>query len=262
MQTQNEALGSVKDFLAEELDRRVRLNPRYSLRAFSRDIGLSPGELSEILNGKRRATAKAIIKVSKKLGLSLAETQRLLGSTAIQEMAIRSQIDSAAPPEQELSLDLFRIVSDWYCFAILNLAETRDFRFDPQWIASRLEIGTTEAKLAIDRLERVGLIHRINGQLQVDPSFVMSPSGIPSDAIRSYHRQILEKAIRALETQPVEERDITGVTLALDPRDIPNVKQDILKFQNQLAERYSKGRKTEVYQIESAFFRLTKKGNA
>src|SRR2546430_13739191 len=49
--------------LRKELESRCRTSPRYSLRAFARDLKISPSRLSEILSGKQglsRAAARGI----------------------------------------------------------------------------------------------------------------------------------------------------------------------------------------------------------
>jgi uncharacterized protein (TIGR02147 family) len=210
-------------------------------------LKLSPGALSEILSGKRPLTLKLIQKISAPLGLKASDWLSPAGT----------QAESEKLKERQLSLDLFRIVSDWYCFAILNLAETENFREDSNWIARRMGIAPMEAKLALERLERVGLLERVQGRLRPDPSFVMSPSDLPSDAIRQFHKQILSKAMAALDTHPIDERDVTGMTLAMDPVRFPQIKKDIREFQDRLASKYSTGKKTEVYHLEMAMFRLS-----
>lgn len=243
---------STKTFLTAELERRLQANPRYSLRAFARDLKMSPGELSELINGKRRATPKAIAKIAQRLGLNHGETLQLLSVHQVDHAGLESAI-----PQTHLNLDVFRLISDWPCLTILTLAETKGFRFDSRWIGGRLGISATEAKLALDRLERVGLIQRINGQLQVDSSFVLSPDGVPSEAIRNYHRQMLEKALVSLENDSVSDRDITGISLAMDPADLPAVREEIRKFQDKLVAKYTRGRKTEILHLQTALFRLT-----
>lgn len=245
------------DFLSAEFERRVRANPRYSLRAFARDLKMSPGEVSELLNGKRQLTPKAIGKISSRLGLSTAETRELLERATL----VRAGLDAPRTASHTLEVDLFNIVSEWYCFAILNLFDTEDFRCEPAWIGRRLGISNTEARLALDRLERVGLLKRARGKLTPDADFVMSPSGIPSEAIRAYHRTMLAKAAAALETQPVDERDITGLGLAINPSDLPGLTRDLREFRDRITTKYSRGRRTEVYQLEMSLFRITEKGS-
>lgn len=82
---------------------------------------------------------------------------------------------------------------------------------------------------------------------------------IPSRAIRNFHAQVLEKAKLALETQSIEERDITGVTLAVVPEKIPLMKEEIRKFRRRISRLAKSPDATEVYQLSIQFFRLSNK---
>jgi uncharacterized protein (TIGR02147 family) len=258
---------SPRDFLAEELARRTQANPRYSQRAFARQLGLSPGELSEVMRGKRALSVRSALRIAASLGFTPVETQRLLQLCQVDKAkaltgteALFQSSNDVAGNSRELSLDLFRVVSDWFCFAILSLADTDGFHFDALWISKRLGISPAEARVGLERLERIGLIERDSkGRLIVARDYVLSPSGIPSEAIRNYHRQVLERAIQALETQTVSEREISGVGLAIDPRDLPELQKEINQFHDKIVNEYGRrgSRAKEVYQLESALFRLT-----
>ena len=255
-------LSTSASLLRDELTRRIRVNPRYSLRAFAQHLQVSPGELSEILRGKRKLSLKNAAQIAQRLGYSPEERERFLQvifdertGALVQEL----QKGALSSPEKNLTVDVFRIVSDWYCPAIVCLAETPGFREDPHWISKRLGISSHEARDALARLERVGLLVRDQSRLQVSPDFFMAESGIPSEAVRNFHRQILERAVQSLDTQAMEDRDITGITASIDPEDLPKMKKEIRAFQDHLVTRYSKpGKRKEVYQIESALFRLSR----
>lgn len=257
-----------KEFLSSELVRRIRHNPRYSQRAFARQLKLSPGELSELLRGKRKLSLKSAIRISKQLGLSAGETKHLL--TLVQRESTEQVLSGEAIPafnnaalsSHSLSLDMFALVSDWYCFAILNLVECEDFQHNESWIARRFGLSLTQVRLALERLERVGLITREQGRdkgrIKVTPEYVISPDGIPSEAIRNYHRQVLQKAIQALDVQPVDSREISGVTLSVNPVNLPAMKKELSGFLDQMAEKYGSGKnRKEVYQCEVALFKLS-----
>lgn len=151
----------------------------------------------------------------------------------------------------------FFLVSSWYCFSILNLADCEGFRWDPAWIARRLGLSKPEIVSALDRLERVGIIITENGKKRISQNYIANLGGVPSESIRNYHREILQKAIQALDFQSLEERDVSGVGLAVDPKHLPSIKKDIAEFQEQLLAKYSKGKRKHVYQLEVAFFRLS-----
>lgn len=254
---------SCRDYLNGELARRIQVNPRYSQRAFARHLGLSPGELSEVLRGKRNLSERSALRVSRSMGLTPDETRDLL--VLCQAERNRDLFESSTLAEtprsaRELSLDLFHVISDWYCFAILHLADTKDFRFDPGWIAARLGISSIEAKLGLERLERVGLIERTRAGLRVSTEYVLSPSGIPSEAIRAFHKRMLQKAKESIDLQPAEDRDITGIGFAANPRHVKAIREEIAAFQEMLVRKYSPPNakdRTEVYQMEIALFRVT-----
>jgi uncharacterized protein (TIGR02147 family) len=252
---------SSAELLKEEFARKLRMNPKYSLRAFSKLLGVSPGELSELLNGKRPLTVKRAHQIAGRLGWSDAELSRLL-QLCVQDHASRQGLPAADAPAayslRRLPDDVFRVIADWYCFAILSLAEIPEFRAEARWISKRLKISIHESTDALARLERVGLLIRQKNQLRPSPEFVITGSEIPSEAIRAYHRALLQKGMDALETQPPTERDITGICLAIDPRDLGEIRREVEAFQDRIVRRYSKaGRKKEVYQLECALFRLS-----
>lgn len=258
-------------FLNEELAKRTQANSRFSMRAFARQLKLAPGEFSEILRGKRPLTLKTALKIARGLNLSPAEAQKLIYLAQYEKSRSLGHEDvlkeTSTPRRQDestqLTADMFHVVSDWYCFAILNLADTRHFRWNTSWIAKRLGISRPEVSVALSRLERVGLIERsLSGQYKIIKDFVFSPCGIPSEAIRHYHRQILSKADQALDFQGIDERDITGAGFAMDPHDLPALKKELSVFLRTLSGKYSRAkRKTEVYQLELALFRLTMEAN-
>ena len=161
-----------KEFLTEELAKRKNLNPAYSLRAFARQLKLSPGELSEIMAGKRHLSLKSALRTARALGLNQSETKQLLQMAQLGkslDFKDRELLEplNAQKVVQQISNDLFHIVSDWYCFAILNLAECKSFKWNSQYIAQKLTISVHEARLAVERLERAGLVETRQGKKRV-----------------------------------------------------------------------------------------------
>lgn len=260
---ERDSYGSI---LREELARRMQSNPRYSQRAFARDLGLSPGELSELMRGVRKLSLRSVLRIAQSLGLNETETKHLGYLVQLERAMGLEEMDrsSLPPPDKrnQLSVTMFNVVSDWFCMALLNLTECEGFRWSERWIAQRLSISVAEVRAAIDRLQRVGLIEKKKSGFHVSRDYVISPEGIPSEAIRSYHRQILQKASHALDLQKVSEREIAGVGFAVDPKSIPALKKDISTFLDSVMAKYGRGKhRREVYHCEVALFRLTKPEN-
>lgn len=254
---------TVQEFLGRELDRRVKVNARYSQRGFARSLGLSPGELSEILRGKRKLGLKGALKISRSMGLNPAETKHLLHLSEVErsrEWNIETRLMAEAAPLAGISVndDVFHLVSEWYYFAILTLFETRDFRWNSIWLAKRLGITRTQAKVAMERLTRMGLVKKNEAGRFACTNEHISTGGVPSEAVRQYHRQLLHKALHALDFHPVQERDISGMGFACDPRDMESIRREIAEFEQRLVSKYKKPRNaTDVYHVQVALFRLS-----
>ena len=60
----------LREVLRTELARRCDRNPRYSLRAYARWLGIHHGSLSRILNGRRALMPRTIQSLAPRIGLS------------------------------------------------------------------------------------------------------------------------------------------------------------------------------------------------
>jgi uncharacterized protein (TIGR02147 family) len=247
---------AVQQILNDELTRCRIKNPSYSVRALAKRLQLSPAMLSLVLNGKRQ--------VSKKMAKHVAE--RLLLNPGQQD-ALLSLFEKNKKNEKRLlktltvQTDQFQLISDWYHFAILSLMETKDFKSSLPWIAQRLRIGQTAAQSAIDRLKRLGFVlEDTKGKLHLTGGALTTSDGIASSAIRKNHSQVLDIAKEVLCIVPVEKRDFTSITMAIDPSKLPQAKELIREFRDKLSAFMEAGTKREVYNLSMQLIPLTHEG--
>ena len=245
---------NIQDFLMSELDRRLQHNPRYSQRAFARDLKLSPGALSEIVNGKRAITAKLVFKIEKALGLTETEVSHLLSLLGQKK---KGEEASEVKSKKEMSLQFFRVISEWYHMAILNLTDLKGFQWDPQWIAQKLGISFVQARGAMKRLQEMEMVEKKAERVQRVHDFAYSGEEVPSSAIRQYHSQMLEKCMTALETQSVDERSFYGTGMTIKNSDLKKIKKEVADFHDQLVKKYSKKSGDQVYHYQSGLIRVT-----
>ncbi|WP_413294906.1 TIGR02147 family protein [Bdellovibrio sp. HCB185ZH] len=229
------------ELIKTELLRRKRDNKNYSLRAFAEFLEISPGRLSELISGKRPLSKKMKVKISQRLGLT--EINNLLESQP------RNLTFSDRSDYHFLSNDAFAVLADWYHFAILSLADTRDFQADPKWIAKRLGISALEAKEALNRLRNVGAIEFDGSKMKKTNKSVRAGNGLDSQALRISHRQSIEQALLSLNETPTDLRDITSITMAIDLKKLPLAKKIIQEFRHKMADVMEVGNQTEVYNL-------------
>lgn len=240
--------------LNEKLAQARSKNPSYSLRSFARKLGLTPGALSSILNGKRRVSPKMALRIVERLTLSPTERVQILKGFGGKALHL------AKAPSVQLDMDHYRVLADWYHFAILNLVPLAGFKNDPTWLARRLRIRQSEARLAWERIERLGLVEQdeATGTWRRQVSSYRTSDEVRSASLRLSHAQSLDLAKRSLEEDDIHVRDFNAVTLSLHPDQIPHAKQRIRGFLRELTEELESGARTEVYKICLQMFPLSK----
>jgi len=246
-------------YLQNEFVRRCQKNPKYSLRSFARYLGMSSSALSAIVNGGRPLSEKNMQKIGLALGLTLTEIAQFKRTSHGNSKYLRS-IEPRNEDYVQISADQFSIISDWIHYAILQLSTTKDFRWNRNWIAKRLDVSATEVVSAIDRLKRVGLIRKIKDSYEnISPSFTsdLTP-GLSSDAQKQYQEKTLKKAITAIREVPIEFRDHSSITFSVRKQDLERAKEMITNFRRQLCESLQHTKSDEVYQLNMALFPLTR----
>jgi uncharacterized protein (TIGR02147 family) len=261
-----------RDVLRSILEERGRKNPRYSLRAFARDLGITPSRLSDVLKGRYGLSREASHKIAERLGFNsneteffcnLAESEHARSQTQRQLAKIRLKKFTGDSHYQMLQMDTFHLVADWYHMAILELTYLKGFKSNLTWIANALGISRPVAEQAVARLKRLGLLTEKNGVYRATEARSRTPDEVPSDAIKKFHQGILERAIAALYTQSVEDREFRATVVAIPRSKIAEAKIDIRKFQRALGAKLS-GRgqpknetKDDVFVFSTQLFSLT-----
>jgi len=237
-------------WLEAEFIRRKAENPSYSLRAYAKSLKVPPGRLSELLARKRRITPSMLEKLADRIGLSPAEIKALQPKEA-----------SSESNYSDLADDQFALIAEGSHISFLCLMETKDFRSDLAWIAKRLAISGVEARAVALRLERLGLITQEKGKWKRASQGVKTSTDVPSAALRRSHKETLGQAISALDSVPVELRDVTSISMAIDPAKLPLAKAMIREFRYRLAEVLEKGTQSEVYHLNVQLFPVSHKEN-
>lgn len=249
-------------FLHEELALRCERNRRYSLRSFAQVLEVSPSALSAILNGKRPLTESMKDRLGLKLGLSL-DALANFKARPHGNSKTRSA-NKPAPSFHQITLDHFAIISDPHHYTLLELIKTENFKWNIPWIARRLGKTVSEIHIAIERLERTGLLvaDGAGGWSDQTPGFTSDiREGLTSHAQRMFQKKSLEAAIQSLESVPIELRDNTSMTMAIAREDLSKARKMIKDFRRKLSDELeSRDTKDEVYQIAIALTPLTHNG--
>lgn len=245
---------NVAQLLREELRQRQTRNPNFSLRAFARWLQLSPAHLSQVMSGKRPVTLRMAEKIVSRLGLSPVERLHFLKSTLPGWVEDDAHLPTG--PDRVLPEDRFRLIADWYHFAILSLCKLPGAQSDPRWIARRLGISQSQASEATARLERMGLLQLKPNFKQIgDPLRVTSE--VPSEAIRKFHKQTLALATEKIDTVEAGRRDLNAITMSINASKLPLARKLIDECLSKVSAVLETGTATDVYTLSMQLFPLT-----
>ncbi|MBI2026763.1 MAG: TIGR02147 family protein [Deltaproteobacteria bacterium] len=158
----------------------------------------------------------------------------------------------------DLTIELLHIISDWHYSAILEALLLDDLtEKTSKNIAKKLNLKTHDVRIRCERLLKLDLIKKKgNTYLRKNNGLLATPTEVLNRGLVSLHGQLIRKALVALFHQNIENRNITGMTMAVDPKKIPDAKQRIQKFSRELMQFLETGEKTKVYQLNVQLFEL------
>lgn len=257
------------DYIKEEHSRRSQANPHYSLRAFARDLGVSPSWLSDFMLEKKGMSEHTAVRIGRTLGMTPSEEKVFLLSAKARHA--RSPGERAAAQKElnsfkrtktfSMKPDDFLKTGTWYHQAILELTELESFTHHELEIAERLRLPLPTIRRALADLQEAGLLEFQNGKMKACYPETESTQDIPSVAIRKYHEQILQKGVKALHEQAFDQREYGSATFAFDASRIKEAKAVLRNFQKRFSDEFYKNseNKDSVYQFSFQFFRVDQK---
>jgi uncharacterized protein (TIGR02147 family) len=208
----------------------------------------SPNFLKLVMDGKRNLGATSVDQFARALELGTRETE------FFRELVAFNQASSAADQNQhferlgkyrkhrrvhKLDRGMFNYLSHWYFPAIRELVNCEGFQDDPAWIAAHIlpKISAVQAQEALDVLLELGLLVRdAQGTIQQGKALISTGPEVRSLAVGNFHRQMMERGASSIETIAREEREVSGVTVALSAEGFALFKQKIHKLRAELLE--------------------------
>ncbi|HUP58211.1 MAG TPA: TIGR02147 family protein [Bdellovibrionota bacterium] len=258
-----------RSFLKSVLADRISRNRRYSLRAMAGQLEIAQSTLCDVLKGNKKLSTETAARIARRLELGESESEYFFllvqfestADPAFKDTLLRrARMLNPGIAHHDLSVDAFKVIADWQHMAIYEFFEAAPEGFEPSEAARRLGIKTVEAEAALERLKRLELVDQDPGTgrySRVQGPF-LAVSAIPNEALRSFHRQMLQKAIETLETQSTSEKAIGTETFAFDPSQLEEAKRIQEECFQKMSALAAKGKaRREVYHLGIQFFRIT-----
>jgi len=234
-------------YLQNELSERLKRRPHYSLRAFARDLEVSPSSLSEVLNGRYRFSRQRVSALAKKIKLSSEHAehwQDLLdlrfGKSETAKKKAQLRIQSRAQTSKKMvDVDSFKMISNWEALVLLEIFGFSQPLSNAE-VAKILGVRKAKVEALIPHLLRLNLIYWNQNKWSPTNDDTFVGADVPSAAIRQFHKQILKKAEKALEEQDLSRREFRSTVFSMRKEDLPALKKDLNQFWMDQIGKYAK----------------------
>lgn len=262
------AHSSPQQLLETVFQERSDAQPSYTLKAYAKALGLTVQQLSAFLKKKKGMSAERARFVAEEIELSQSEKELFILSiqaqfsrSADQRKIARNHLaayELKNLKSRKLSEEAFQTISEWYHYALLELIKVMPPQSQSHAsLSKKLSVPEPKIKLALQRLVSLGLVSELKGGgWKGSQDVVSSPSGISSLSLRKFHRQVLEKALIALDEQDPSIRSVTSCLMPVNTRQIPQVKKMIQNFNQSIMKEISQPDPDQVYALSVQFFRI------
>jgi len=245
----------------------------FSYRSFSKRAGVSsPNYLKLVIEGKRNLGARMVERFAEACGLE-GEAARYFSQLVAFNQA-KTSVEQAQHYEKLTAFKRYReahklelahaaYYSEWFMPAIRELAASRDFRADPEWIADQLipNITPLQAARALETLIELRLLVKDAGRLVQADALLSTGPETRGLHIAAFHRAMTQRALESIDLVQAQDRDISSLTLCLSRGGLRAFKERIQRMRRELLELSAlEADPEQVVQINFQLFPLSRSG--
>jgi uncharacterized protein (TIGR02147 family) len=255
-----------REFLKRHLNLRQEKTPGYSLRQFSKELGVSHSRLSEILSSESSISMSLAVKISE--GLNLQNGERAFFMDLVRMDCGRTKSarsDSLERVEDHFAGRTFQyessseggLLSKWYYLPLIEMLSkskpTRDAK-----IIELLGIKDDELQTAKRFLIDNGYIQELqSGRTKKSKAYLKFEKAVPTPLIRQFHKKVIAHAQDAIEAQPIEQRKFLSSFIGVRKETIKEARKELEEFNQQFLKKYASEQSADsVYCFSLQLFRF------
>jgi len=242
----------------------------FSLRYIARKTGIDASYYIKILNKKKHISDKTIPVLVDFLKLDKLEIDYFTilihynkAKQHDQELFYFEKLISLRKPSNKIvEKDHYGYFSSWWNVALREELNVIAFSGDFHDLADRFQPDVTVSQIrrAIGLLDKLGMIQEDSSGIY-DPaeSFVMTDGVTNPEQVRSFQKETLNLALKALDNTPKQDRDISTLTVSTTRACFEMICKRLDEIRNEIIELVKKEPKAEeVYQFNFQAFPLTR----
>lgn len=244
-----------------------------TLNMIAQELGYkSPSSLSMIAKGSRLPSQKILNQLFNYWKTPAEERKTIIALVKVESKLLKGKKVLADLSElkkhnsriefSRIPLEKLELIKDWYHYVIFDMIALPDFTdhsVESFFKALNKKVTFSQINKALANLEKLNLIQKnqeTNNYRRLQDT-ISTPEGIPSEALRTHHRGMIQRGVEAIEEQPVELRQLSGLTFQIKTQNLDAIKKDIQNFFSEIYEKYGDATGDEIYQMNLQFFSHT-----
>lgn len=212
-------------FLKAEISAIKAQRKSFSIRAMARVLNIGATTLNEVLSGKKNLSLETAYNISQKMNLSNLETDffiLLVQQSATKDETLRKYFKSKIKNEKKKFVEIQKInptltsaLANWKSAVIMALSGNSCYKLNSDQVSKTLNISSIEAMTLLNELLKLDLLKQ-DAENNFIPTYknTQLESKTVNLALQHYHKEMLKKAIAAIEQHNPKDRIIGSETFS------------------------------------------------
>lgn len=261
-----------RSFLKHYYEEQKKNSVFFSYRYFAQKAGInSPNFLKQVIESKRNLTTLTVDKFIRALKLNEKEAQFFRHlvlfnqAKSVQDKQLHYTVMLSlmhTVKEHRLTVLQHEYYNHWFVPVVRELVSLHNFNGDYKKLAATVlpSISAREARFAVKLLNELGMIEPLpDGTFRQIAAAIVSDSSVARMAVRSFNREMLRKAEIALDTAPIGERQIYGVTAGVSKECYDVLAAEMAAFRDRVVSIVNRDTSSDrVYQLHLQLFPLSR----
>ncbi len=237
------------------------------MRAFARDLGLTPQHLSYIIRGKSGISYEKAQKIIDKFSLNKGAQKKFL-------LTVSSSFDrsplarkfageklknvASTDSEQLVANENLSLISEWYYLPILLIFDIKD-NADVSFISQKIGLSQSTVRTVLNKLVRAGLLAKHGTMYKKTSSHQALHDDKSNVYIKKLYLEMLKLSAKTIEMDE-KLRSFSCILSTISKDEISFAVDQINDFRKRLGRQISeRAKKTDrVYALSIQFFPVTK----
>lgn len=247
--------------------------PNFSYRQFKRDGGFKTHTILKLVMEEERHIGPASVRRFA-AGLRLAPSETDVFEALVRFQTARNDVDKAYWERRlqrlvptgihHLRAQQRSVYQHWFGPILLEMFGLPRSSTTAAALGRRLlpAVRSSAVQRVLDSLESLGLLVRDGGQLRAPDEHRTTGPQVSDRHVRMWHRSMLERLSSAVSELGVDERNITGMSLRLDPSGYQAALAAAADFRARIRDlevASGTGARVEVYQVTLGIFPVTRR---